>query len=456
MAEGRRIQPRPKARAAWGDRNDAAAGGQNAPDFGEQFARMFRDFERMNEKHAVDAAVGQRHGDRIDQGRGGEAARGPVHHALLGRHESQDPHRFGPENIEIGRGIANAKNRIAETGRKTLPDQTPDEPPGHFPQRRGIKRAEIDDIESHGVSFARMPPDGYGDFWITLPGSQPRPMSCGQVPTRQANFETFVENGVTPAMAAQIHQFLCLSDNFGVLLHDPATGRTASIDAPEAAPILQALEEKGWDLTDILVTHHHFDHIQGIGALKTRFPAARVAGPAKEAAKIGVLDELLHEGDVVRVGQLQGRVIEVPGHTLGHIAYYFESEALLFAGDTLFSLGCGRAFEAPAAVLHDSVMKLAALPGETQLYCGHEYTAANARFALSVDGRNEDLLARAADVERSIAAGRFTLPSSLALERATNPFLRATSPAIKASLGLPGDTPPADVFEVLRERKNRG
>lgn len=257
-------------------------------------------------------------------------------------------------------------------------------------------------------------------------------------------------------MAAQIHQFLCLSDNFGVLLHDLATGRTASIDAPEAGPILVALEERGWELTDILVTHHHFDHVQGIGALKTRFPAARVVGPAKEAAKIGGLDEELHEGDLVRVGDLQGRVIEVPGHTLGHIAFYFESEALLFAGDTLFSLGCGRPFEAPARVLYESVMKLAALPGATQLYCGHEYTAANARFALGVDGHNEDLIARAADVERLVAAGQFTLPSTLAAERATNPFLRAANPALKASLGLPDDTEATEVFAVLRERKNRG
>jgi len=168
-----------------------------------------------------------------------------------------------------------------------------------------------------------------------------------------------------------------------------------------------------------------------------------------------VLDEALHDGDLIQVGDLQGRVIEVPGHTLGHIAFYFESEALLFAGDTLFSLGCGRAFEASAEVLYESVMKLAALPGETQLYCGHEYTAANARFALGVDEDNKDLIARAAEVERLLAAGLFTLPSSLVSERATNPFLRVASPALKAALGLAGDTEAAAVFAILRELKNR-
>lgn len=256
-------------------------------------------------------------------------------------------------------------------------------------------------------------------------------------------------------MSAFIHQFLCLSDNFGVLLHDPATGRTASIDAPDANAILQGLADKGWALTDILVTHHHADHTQGIPGLKARYPAVRVAGPAKEASKIGRLDILLQEGDEIEVGGLRGRVLEVPGHTLGHIAYYFESEALLFSGDTLFSLGCGRPFEAPAEILYESVMKLAALPGTTSFYCGHEYTASNARFALGADPANPKLQARADEVARLRAEGQFTLPVTLAGELETNPFLRAGNPAIKTALSLPLETTPAQVFAALRERKNR-
>ncbi len=256
-------------------------------------------------------------------------------------------------------------------------------------------------------------------------------------------------------MVAHIHQFRCLSDNYGVLIHDPDTKRTAAIDAPEAAPILSALKEKGWALTDVLVTHHHADHTQGLPALKEAFPQLRIVGPAREADKIGCLDEGLREGDFVMVGVLKAAVIEVPGHTLGHIAFHFAAHDVLFAGDTLFPLGCGRPFEAPPRVLFQSLMKLARLRGETQVYCGHEYTQSNARFALTVDGGNALLKDRAAEVDRLIAAGQTTVPTTLALERATNPFLRADEAGVKEALGM-ADADAMDVFTELRERKNRG
>ncbi|MCI0599344.1 MAG: hydroxyacylglutathione hydrolase [Beijerinckiaceae bacterium] len=255
-------------------------------------------------------------------------------------------------------------------------------------------------------------------------------------------------------MAAQIRQFLCLKDNFGVLLHDPATRATAAIDAPEAAPILQALAAADWELTDILITHHHFDHVQGIPGLKSQFPRARVTGPAKEARKIGSIDVKVSEGSRVSAGTLDASVIEVPGHTSGHVAYLFAAEAILFAGDTLFAMGCGRGFEEPPAVLYNSLMKLAALPGDTQVYCGHEYTLANARFALTVDVSNELLKERARKVTRQREAGEFTLPATIAIELATNPFLRADDPAIQTTLGMAGGDPAA-VFAELRNRKNR-
>ena len=255
-------------------------------------------------------------------------------------------------------------------------------------------------------------------------------------------------------MALKVHQFTCLSDNFGVLIHDEATGATASIDVPEARPVLAALKEKGWTLSDILVTHHHADHIQGIAAVKAQFPQVKITGPRKDAARIPGLDVQVVEGDHVKVGTAQARVIETPGHTTGHIVYHFAQDELLFAGDTLFAIGCGRVMETPMHVMFDSLMKLANLPEETKVYCGHEYTAANAKFALTVDPDNTLLVDRAKTVEATRAAGKPTLPTTIGLELATNPFLRAEEPGVQAAVGM-SDQDPAAVFAELRERKNR-
>ena len=255
-------------------------------------------------------------------------------------------------------------------------------------------------------------------------------------------------------MAFEIVQVLCLQDNYVALLHDAAAKATACVDAPEAAAILAALDARGWALTDILVTHHHADHVQGIPALKARFPAARVTGPRKEAAKIGGLDVEVGEGDIVKVGALAASIIETPGHTAGQINYYFAKEKLLFSGDTLFALGCGRVFETPLEVMWQSLLKLAALPPDTQVYCGHEYTQSNARFALSVDPDNKLLQARARHVDALRAHGNATVPSTIELELATNPFLRAGAPELQRALGM-SDAEPARVFAELRTRKDK-
>ena len=201
-------------------------------------------------------------------------------------------------------------------------------------------------------------------------------------------------------MTTSVHQFLCLTDNYGALVHDSATGATASVDAPEAAPIFAALAERGSNLSDVLITHHHADHVQGVAELKAKSPNLRVRGPAKDAARIPFLDRPVAEGDYARVGSIAAKVIETPGHTLGHIAYYFEEDEIDFCGDTLFSLGCGRAFETPYAVLWSSLVKLAALPGETEVYCGHEYTEANGRFAITIEPDNPILQARIQEVAK--------------------------------------------------------
>jgi|SRR5271166_2042810 len=251
-----------------------------------------------------------------------------------------------------------------------------------------------------------------------------------------------------------IHQSLCLTDNYGVLIHDPATRATASIDAPETAPILAALNAHGWELTHVLLTHHHADHVQAVPDLKARFPNLKVYGPAKESARIPFLDVLVRQGDEVEVGSAAARVLETPGHTLGHIAYHFQADRICFCGDTLFSLGCGRAFEAPYPVLWNSLSKLAALPGDTQVYCGHEYTQANGRFAVTIEPGNPALKERLDEVARLRADGRPTLPTTVARELATNPFLRAGEPAVQAAVGMAG-ADPAAVFGELRARKDR-
>jgi hydroxyacylglutathione hydrolase len=254
-------------------------------------------------------------------------------------------------------------------------------------------------------------------------------------------------------MAAQSRLFLCLKDNFGVLLHDPATGATAAIDAPEAAPVEAALKAAGWRLTDILVTHHHHDHTGGIEELKARH-RCRVVAPDAEADGIPEVDETVREADRVVVGALQARVIETPGHTAGHISYVFPEEKLAFVGDTLFSIGCGRVIEGTAEMLWQSLLKLRALPDDTRVYCGHEYTAANIRFAKTIEPGNAPLIAREAEVARLSAARKPTVPSTMGEEKAANPFLRADRPEVAASVGL-ADSPAWKVFAEIRERKNR-
>jgi len=262
-----------------------------------------------------------------------------------------------------------------------------------------------------------------------------------------------MDNERITASNAQIRLFLCLKDNYGVLVHDPASGATAAIDAPEAAPVEAALRASGWRLSDILVTHHHGDHTAGIGELKKRHHA-RVVAPRQEAAKIPDVDEAVAEGDTVAVGTLSARVIATPGHTLGQINYYFPTAKLLFAGDTLFSIGCGRVIEGTPEMMWQSLLKLRDLPDDTAMYCGHEYTDANIRFALTIEPDNPALAARAAQVKSQVAAGTPTIPTLMGEEKRANVFLRADDPAVASAVSLAGK-PGAQVFAEVRARKNR-
>lgn len=251
----------------------------------------------------------------------------------------------------------------------------------------------------------------------------------------------------------QITQFICRSDNFGVLLHDRESGLTAAIDAPDAKTIGDVLKKKDYRLDFIFVTHHHQDHVEGIEELKAIY-GAKVIGPKHEAEKIPALDEAVDEKTHLQFGQQTLKVLETPGHTLGAICYYFPEGKLVFTGDTLFSLGCGRLFEGTAEMMFLSLAKLKALPDDTKLYCGHEYTKENARFARTIDPDNTALINRAAAVDRLIAVGEPSLPSTIAIEKAANPFLRCNNQTIRQNLGMENASDVA-VFAELRKRKDQ-
>lgn len=252
----------------------------------------------------------------------------------------------------------------------------------------------------------------------------------------------------------EIHQFPCLSDNYGVLIRDAESGLVASIDAPSADSVRNALKEKGWTLTHILTTHHHGDHTDGNLSLKSE-TGCTIIGPRAEADKVPGIDEKVGEGDAFKFGSFEVKVFDTPGHTAGHIIYWVPQANVAFVGDVLFAMGCGRVIEGTMDQMWNSIEKVAALPPETMLYCGHEYTIANAKFALTVEAGNAALQARAKAVEELRGAGRPTLPTKLADELATNPFIRADSAEIRKTIAMESATN-AEVFAEVRERKNRG
>ncbi len=254
-------------------------------------------------------------------------------------------------------------------------------------------------------------------------------------------------------MPLEIVTIPCLSDNYAFLAHDATSGQTALIDAPEPGPILAELDARGWTLSHVLLTHHHWDHVDGLAGILEKQPA-KVIGAAADAHRLPPLDQQVSEGDTFEIGGEPVQVLDVSGHTIGHIAFYLPESAVVFTADSLMALGCGRLFEGTPQQMWASLSKLAALPDETMVCSGHEYTQSNAKFAITVDPDNAALQQRMADIDRARAAGEPTVPSTLALEKATNPFLRATDPAIQAHLGME-NADPAAVFAEVRARKDR-
>ncbi|HEY8603373.1 hydroxyacylglutathione hydrolase [Tsuneonella suprasediminis] len=247
----------------------------------------------------------------------------------------------------------------------------------------------------------------------------------------------------------EIHQFPCVSDNYGYLLHDPTSGETACIDTPDADAYLRAAQERRWQITQIWNTHWHPDHAGGNEAIKAA-TGCTISGP-EEVTKIAPLDRTLHSGDTVTLGNHTARVIDVGGHTLGHLAYHMPDEEIAFVGDSVFALGCGRMFEGSPEQFWASLKRIRALPPETMLYCAHEYTQANARFALHADPDNAALRDYAAEIDARRARGKATVPTKLERELNTNPFLRADEESLRNRWG--GGTA-AETFAALRRAKD--
>lgn len=250
-----------------------------------------------------------------------------------------------------------------------------------------------------------------------------------------------------------IVQIPVLNDNYVYLAHEAGSGATAVVDPAVAEPVLKEAERRGWTITHILNTHHHPDHVGGNMEIKEA-TGCTIVGPRADRDRIPGIDIEVGDGDTCAVGAAKARVFDVPGHTRGHIAYWFDDSDALFCGDTLFVLGCGRLFEGSPAQMWHSLLKLRDLPDETQIFCAHEYTQANARFALSVEPDNAALADRARSIDLLRAAGTPTVPGTMADEKRTNPFLRADDPALARAVGLSADDPVA-VFAEVRGRKDR-
>jgi hydroxyacylglutathione hydrolase len=248
----------------------------------------------------------------------------------------------------------------------------------------------------------------------------------------------------------EIHLVPCLKDNYAYILHEPRTKAVAVVDPSEAAPVIDALRTRSLSLTHILNTHHHFDHTGGNLELKER-TGAKIIGPRADADRIPGIDIQVGNGDLVAIGTAIAKVFDIPAHTRGHIAFWFEEAKAVFTGDTMFAMGCGRLFEGTPAQMWASLSTLARLPADTRVYCGHEYTQSNGRFALTLEPGNADLVARMKQVDELRNKGLPTIPSTIGLELKTNPFLRPDSPELRQAMSM--ET--ANVIDVFAETRRR-
>ncbi|AMS28884.1 MAG TPA: hydroxyacylglutathione hydrolase [Hyphomonadaceae bacterium] len=251
-----------------------------------------------------------------------------------------------------------------------------------------------------------------------------------------------------------IHMFPCLSDNYAFLVRDSATGKVACIDTPDATAILAEAQKLGWHIDEIWNTHWHPDHAGGNQAIEKALGTVSL-GPEEVQTRISPLARVVRPGETVTLGESSAEVIDVGGHTLGHIAFYFADDEVAFVGDSLFALGCGRLFEGTAEQAWNSLSRLMALPDATTIYCAHEYTAANARFCATIETENAALTSRIQEITRLRADNVPTVPTSIGLERATNPFMRADLPSVRVAIGVAADAAPYEAFARVRQMKDQ-
>lgn len=260
---------------------------------------------------------------------------------------------------------------------------------------------------------------------------------------------------ISPKTTFTIAQFPCLGDNYGYLIHDPNSGQTAAIDTPDAQIYQNELNNRGWKLSHVLNTHHHYDHTGGNLELKEWNDGVVIYGPKEEEGNIPGLDVALDHGEKVKFGNTECSIIDVGGHTHGHIAYHFPNDDILFSGDALFSLGCGRMFEGNPTQFWNSLKRLRSLPDETIVYCAHEYTTSNAKFAMSVEPGNEQLVTRTEEIKQKRAREEPTVPSTILQEKLTNPFLRVdVSSEIRKNCGVTDDDSEYQAFAKVRKAKD--
>ena len=434
MGEGRALDARPDAAPVRHDDNDAPGIGKHPPHFAQHGAKGLGVLDCMDQQHAVEGVVGKGQVELVHQhGAIGRTTR-PVQDALAHRHGGQHALGLLGEGTEIGACVTKPQHPAAAHIGPHQAQPRPYRAGGNAAQAGRIEIAKIDDIGPHGAE----------------PNTPPRARQHARA------VEAAARGGYPRLLKGQdmarlkIHRIPARKDNYLWLAHEPDTDTVAIVDPADAEPVIAKCEELGLSLTHILNTHHHGDHTGGNLALKEYFDCV-IIGPAADRDRIPGIDIPVGEDDTVALGTETGRVFDVPGHTRGHIAYWFASSDALFCGDTLFAMGCGRLFEGTPAQMWDSLSKFADLPDETRVYCAHEYTEANARFALTVDPDNAALKKRAAAVSRLRAAGKATVPSTMEDERATNPFLRAEEPGLQEALGLVG----ADAVAVFAETRLR-